>query len=190
MRILNLGSLNIDKVYKVSHFAKAKETILADSCHICPGGKGLNQSVAIARAGGEVFHAGAVGSDGEELLSVLSQENVKLDLIRWTDGVSGSAVIQVCDGENSIVPYAIRAASESCHVPANQVPVVDTTAAGDTFCGYYLACISKSMTVKAALKTATAASGLAVGRSGAASSIPYWAEVRRNSSDEQYAVKK
>lgn len=290
MKILNFGSLNIDKVYQVSRFVKAQETIAADECHVYPGGKGLNQSIAIARAGGEVFHAGAVGSDGEELLSVLKKENVNLELIKKNEGVSGSAVIQVSGGENAIivfggankeitesdvdrslekfgkgdclllqnetscVPYAIRAARnkgmtvvlnaspvteamrsyplelvdlffvneieakyladcgdceydrilerlhqkfpaavlvmtvgaegvyyrsdrEFLHLPANKVPVVDTTAAGDTFCGYYLACIGKSMPTKAALFAATTASGLAVGRNGASSSIPYWEEV-------------
>ena len=82
MRILNLGSLNYDKVYHVEHFARAGETILAGehavflgggetipslSMELFCGGKGLNQSVALARAGAEVYHAGAVGSDGGPL---------------------------------------------------------------------------------------------------------------------------
>lgn len=64
MRILNLGSLNFDKVYAVEHFAAAGETLLSRGYAEFLGGKGLNQSLALARAGAEVFHAGAVGPDG------------------------------------------------------------------------------------------------------------------------------
>ena len=67
MRILNFGSLNIDKVYSVDHFVRAGETILCTDMNIFCGGKGLNQSVALARAGAEVYHAGAIGTDGELL---------------------------------------------------------------------------------------------------------------------------
>ena len=61
MRILNLGSLNIDKVYGVEHFVAAGETISSTTFETGCGGKGLNQSVALARAGAGVAHAGAVG---------------------------------------------------------------------------------------------------------------------------------
>ena len=62
MKILNLGSLNIDKVYDVEHFVTAGETILTDRLETFCGGKGLNQSIALARAGAEVCHAGAGGA--------------------------------------------------------------------------------------------------------------------------------
>ena len=61
MKILNFGSLNLDKVYKVAHFVREGETISAQEQNQFLGGKGLNQSVALARAGIFVEHAGAVG---------------------------------------------------------------------------------------------------------------------------------
>lgn len=59
-KILNYGSINIDYVYDVQHFVMPGETLQAKSRNIFAGGKGLNQSVALARAGGKVYHAGAV----------------------------------------------------------------------------------------------------------------------------------
>ena len=60
-KILNYGSLNIDYVYEVPHFVTPGETLQSKGRSIFAGGKGLNQSVALARAGGDVYHAGAVG---------------------------------------------------------------------------------------------------------------------------------
>ena len=60
MKILNIGSLNIDKVYAVDHFVRAGETLTAGHMDTFPGGKGLNQSIALARAGAEVWAAGAI----------------------------------------------------------------------------------------------------------------------------------
>ena len=50
MKILNFGSLNLDNVYQVPHFLQAGETMAALSEAVHPGGKGLNQSLALARA--------------------------------------------------------------------------------------------------------------------------------------------
>ena len=68
MRILNLGSMNFYKVYDVEHFVGAGETILCRGYGEFFGGKGLNQSVALARAGAQVYHAGAIGPDGGAFL--------------------------------------------------------------------------------------------------------------------------
>ena len=51
MKILNFGSLNLDNVYQVPHFLQAGETMAALSEAVHPGGKGLNQSLALARRG-------------------------------------------------------------------------------------------------------------------------------------------
>ena len=64
MKILNFGSLNIDKVYKVPHFVRPGETISSLGYECFPGGKGLNQSIAVSRAGAEIWHAGTIGKDG------------------------------------------------------------------------------------------------------------------------------
>ena len=69
-KILTFGSLNIDYVYSVDHFVQKGETLASGALEIFSGGKGLNQSVALGRAGAEVFHAGAVGPDGQFLLEL------------------------------------------------------------------------------------------------------------------------
>ena len=51
MKILNFGSMNLDYVYQVDHFVAPGETLSTGSRTVKPGGKGLNQSVALARAG-------------------------------------------------------------------------------------------------------------------------------------------
>ena len=64
-KILCYGSLNIDYVYQVNKIFKPGETIESRSMQIFAGGKGANQSIAVARAGGHVHHAGRIGKDNE-----------------------------------------------------------------------------------------------------------------------------
>lgn len=64
MKILNLGSCNIDYVYHVEHIVRPGETVAIRSMEQFPGGKGLNQSIALARAGAKVYHAGCIGQEG------------------------------------------------------------------------------------------------------------------------------
>ena len=66
MRVLNFGSLNIDYVYQVDRFVQPGETMSALSLAVNCGGKGLNQSVALARAGAETWHAGLIGAEGAQ----------------------------------------------------------------------------------------------------------------------------
>ena len=291
MRVLNFGSLNFDRVYNVDYFVQAGETILSQKYEEFLGGKGLNQSLALARAGAEVFHMGAVGPDGDSLLACLQDNGVDVRYIRKTDVVSGHAVIQksfgqnciiVCGGSNqtvskdyidqvlqnfgaddlilvqnetSNVPHAIREAKkrgmkvafnaspitpEVLHYPLElvdyylinevegkalsgidsddfyeilealaqkfpdsaivltvgehgvlyrdkyqiasqgiyKVKVADTTAAGDTFCGFFLSGILNEQTVQEALCQASKASAIAVSKDGAAVSIPTMDQVR------------
>lgn len=106
MKIVNLGSLNIDRTYRVDHLAKAKETVKAKKYEEFCGGKGLNQSIALAKAGADVYHAGYVGEDGLMLLKALRKEGVKTEYIRKSKNPSGHAIIQVDDeGQNCIVFY-------------------------------------------------------------------------------------
>lgn len=103
-RILNFGSLNIDHVYRVDAFVRPGETKSSLSLEDHCGGKGLNQSVAAARAGAEVFHAGLIGRDGDMLLQKLVESGVNCSLLEHSEGVSGHAVIQVDDrGQNCIL---------------------------------------------------------------------------------------
>ncbi len=289
MKILNFGSCNIDQVYSLDHIVRVGETQTTYKLETFPGGKGLNQSIAIARAGAKVYHAGCVGCDGDMLIDVLSQSGVDLSYLKRVDEKNGHAIIQVTTaGENSIflyagsnemvskeyidsvlehfsegdiillqneisnIDYIVRRAYEkkmsivlnpspfneklneidfnmiSCVIlneveageiagcdnaeeclkffkenypnikvmltlgsrgciymdseheifqSAFKVDVVDTTAAGDTFTGYFLSEVSQGTDYESVLKIATAASAIAVSRSGAAPSIPLKDEV-------------
>lgn len=289
MRILNFGSLNLDYVYSVEHIVQPGETISSTNLEVFCGGKGLNQSVALARAGAKVYHAGMVGPDGDSLLQICAQNGVDTAHVLKVSERSGNAIIQVSEsGQNSIVlfgganqknekshvdavlshfkqgdmlllqneinlmDYIVQRAAEKemviainpspyngainlcdltkisffimneiegeqitgennpekilekmrdiypraktvltlgkggvcCQDDTNRythgiydVPVVDTTAAGDTFTGFFLACVSKGEHINRALELASKASSLAVSRKGATPSIPTLDEV-------------
>jgi len=289
MRFLNIGSLNLDFVYTVEHFVTPKETLASKALAVHCGGKGLNQSIALGRAGAQVCHAGAVGPDGMRLTEYLQQNGVDTSLILTVDEPTGNAVIQVDEqGQNGILLYSgangcitgemvsgwlsgfapgdwlvlqnetsalaeciALAKQKGLHIclnaaPANQtlhacaltdvtllvvnevegaylagktapqeildalrhmlpntqvlltlgkagayfddgkqrlhhaiynLPVADTTAAGDTFTGFFLASWAQYKDAYAALEIASKASALAVGRQGAARSIPTMDEV-------------
>lgn len=295
MKILNYGSLNCDNVYTVPHMVKAGETLSSASLEIFPGGKGLNQSIALARAGAQVCHAGLIGEDGRFLVELAEQNGVDCSLIEERPGRTGHAVIQVDpSGQNCILLYGganqladeayIRrvltgfgpgdllllqnemslpermidlawemgltvalnpspcsAALAKCdfrkvewlilnelegtalsgepdvkkipqalfqrfpHMkivltlgadgvryadserqlfqPAFPVKAVDTTGAGDTFTGFFLAALLEGQDVPEALQLAAKAAALAVSRKGAASSIPTRCEVDGSTGD-------
>lgn len=289
-KILNFGSLNVDHVYAVEHFVQPGETLSSTSYQVFCGGKGLNQSVAAARAGAEVFHAGVLGAGGEMLEQYLLDSGVHTEYLRRTGTPQGHTVIQISpEGENCIilaagsnaeirradvdavlervsppcwllvqnetseVPYLIEAAARRglqtvlnaspfqpslleldyrnvtwlminevegaqyagsaepeailAHLRARypgmgvvltlgsagcicvrgseraehgifRVPVVDTTGAGDTFTGYFIAALSDGAALSDAVELASAASALAVSARGAAPSIPTLERVR------------
>lgn len=290
MQILCFGSLNIDHVYRLSHIPVPGETLAAQSYARFPGGKGLNQSIALARAGAKVRHAGCVGADGGLLLDTLGHAGVDTSLVRMGDTPSGHAVISVdaATGQNAIVIYAgangcireadmdaafmdmdagdwvllqnevngvpgmikkakarglrvafnpapmhadvkdyplslvdmlvvneteamaltdrstvedaasalaqaypaairvltLGAAGSRCFfgnkayfVPACRVQAADTTGAGDTYTGYFLALYAEGLGVEEAMQAATRASAICVTRQGAAPSIPARTEV-------------
>ena len=283
MKILNFGSFNIDYVYKVDRSVQTGQTIATKKMEIFAGGKGLNQSVAAARAGATVYHAGVIGEDGAFLKEILEQSGADVSFVLQKDCKNGHAIIQV-DGqgnnciivypgtnamitkdyvdevlshfeagdlvmlqnETSCVPYIMDKAFakgmrvvlnpspfteemrkidlnkisyllvnetemeafglskeeitekykqlhlvltlgekgciySSCELTfsqgAHQVQAVDTTAAGDTFTGYFLAGLTEGMPVPQALEMSAKASSIAVTRPGAVPSIPYRKEV-------------
>ena len=108
MKIINLGSINVDYVYQTEHIVLPGETIASRSMTVHPGGKGANQSVALARAGAEVLHVGMVGKDTQWMKERLTQEKVDTRFVRVaTDGTAGGhAIIQVdAHGQNSIIIF-------------------------------------------------------------------------------------
>ena len=303
-RVLNFGSLNLDYVYQVDHFVRPGETISAKSQSVNAGGKGLNQSCALARAGATVFHAGCFGNGGEPLLEILRADGVDTSFILQADVFQGNAVIQVDPtGENCILlfggsnqciteeqieetltgfgrddvlllqneinnlplivdkayergmtiilnpsPYddrlldvdfgklswllvnevemeqvsgtdqpddawkqlykkypelsllitlgkqgsiAFRTENgglETAEQQAFPVKALDTTAAGDTFTGYFVAALMEQRPLAECMKLATAASAISVTRPGAAPSIPKREEVERFLKESEKAV--
>ena len=106
MKILNFGSCNIDYVYSMDHIVVPGETLPSRSLELFPGGKGLNHSSALARAGATVYHAGAIGKDGEMLARTLAENGVDLTFLDDTAERTGHAIIQLsAAGENSILLY-------------------------------------------------------------------------------------
>lgn len=107
MKVLNFGSMNIDHVYHLPHLVREGETLASTAYEKNAGGKGLNQSVALCKAGAEVYHAGAIGADGTFLRDMLEQAGADTRYIRLLDEPTGHAMIQVdAQGHNSIVLYA------------------------------------------------------------------------------------
>lgn len=106
MKILNFGSLNIDKVYQVRDFVRPGETISSKKLDFFCGGKGLNQSIAISRAGAPVYHAGCIGYDGDMLSDALTASHVHTEYLKKLEIPTGHAVIQVSDtGQNCIILF-------------------------------------------------------------------------------------
>lgn len=289
MKILNYGSLNYDYVYAVDHMVQPGETQSSMGMETHFGGKGLNQSIALARAGADVYHAGMAGEDGDDLIAVCRENGVHTELISKQEGRNGHAIIQVTpQGENCILLYSgsngknteekmdevlskfsegdllllqneinlisaiidkayekkmrivlnpspfnetmlscdlkkvslfllnevegsqltgetdpgniidkmkvlypdaevvltlgkqgsIYASKKgTCFCDSFCVETVDTTAAGDTFTGFYIASVQKGKSIEESLRTASAASAIAVTRKGAVPSIPDAKEV-------------
>ncbi len=106
MKVLNFGSLNVDYVYQVDHMVQPGETQASSGMEIFLGGKGFNQSVALAQAGAEVFHAGLIGSDGQAFLGACGEYGIHTEYIRTIEGRSGHTIIQVDkSGQNCILLY-------------------------------------------------------------------------------------
>ena len=291
MKVLNIGSLNLDYVYSVDHIIQPGETESTGGRNIFLGGKGINQSMALAKAGADIYHAGLIGSDGEVFIDACKEYGVNHDYIRKIDGATGHTIIQVdknaqncillygganqmltenyvdevlagfekgdillLQNEVNQLPYIIEKAYEKgmqialnpspfneklnavdmtkisifllneveggqitgltdpdevlekmremfphakivltlgkdgakyaegdnvYYQPIFKVKAVDTTAAGDTFTGYFLAGLIEGMEIPEILKMSAKASSIAVTREGAVPSIPYKEEVMK-----------
>ena len=106
-KILNYGSLNLDYVYNVPHFVSAGETLSSYNMEVICGGKGLNQSIALARGGARVFHAGKIGFNGGMLENILKENNVDTSYLLKDEKENGHAIIQVDKtGQNCILLFS------------------------------------------------------------------------------------
>ena len=125
MTVHNLGSINVDHVYRVPHLVRPGETLASRALETVLGGKGANQSVALARAGARVRHVGRIGAADDWARRALEEAGVDVSAIGVVDGPSGHAIIQVDDaGENAIVLHGganhalDRAAIDAALAPA------------------------------------------------------------------------
>lgn len=104
MKVLNFGSLNVDYVYNVDHMMLPGETQASYDMKIFLGGKGFNQSTALAKAGVSVYHAGIVGTDGDGFFAASKEYGIHTDYIKRVEDRSGHTIIQVDkDGQNCIL---------------------------------------------------------------------------------------
>jgi ribokinase len=118
--ILVLGSSNTDMIIRVQRIPKAGETILGGEFASAAGGKGANQAVGAARAGGSVTFIARVGQDmfGEKAVAGFIAEGINVDyIIRDRTSPSGVALIFVGqEGQNSI---AVASGANSKLVPTD-----------------------------------------------------------------------
>ena len=289
MKVLNIGSMNLDHVYTVDHIVEPGETQSSTQLQLFLGGKGMNQSVALAKAGVEVYQGGMIGEDGGVFLDACQEYGIHADYIRTVDARTGHAIIQIdknaqncillygganqalteayvdevisqfdsgdillLQNEVNLLPYIVDRgyaqgmkivlnpspfddklkavdmtkislfllneiegyqltgcrepdaiidsirerfphaavvltlgsdgavyADQSCKhfQPIFPIKAVDTTAAGDTFTGYFIAGLAQGMEIPDILRMSAKASSIAVSRAGAVPSIPYRDEV-------------
>ncbi|KAJ6618172.1 Ribokinase-like protein [Mycena sp. CBHHK59/15] len=105
-RCLVRGSINIDEFFHVKDIVRPGETISSDNLEKRAGGKGANQAVAVARAGGIVDLFGAVGKDGLWVRDQLKESGVGVEAVSMVEDSTGRAIIQLTElGENSIILF-------------------------------------------------------------------------------------
>lgn len=105
-KVFVIGSINTDLVITAPYFPKKGETLTGSGFFTAHGGKGANQAVAAARAGGKVYMCGCVGDDGfgREALAALEADGIDTRYVRTVGGCpTGTAVIVVTDGDNRII---------------------------------------------------------------------------------------
>ena len=106
MKALVFGSCNLDFIYRVPHIVSPGETAEISALRTSPGGKGLNQAIALKKAGLTVYFAGKRGADGALLQRTAEENGVDTSFLRVSSGASGQAHIQVTEtGENAILLY-------------------------------------------------------------------------------------
>ncbi len=104
MTIFNLGSINIDYTYQIPHLPRAGETLTSTHFSYAIGGKGLNQSLSLIKAGADVTHIGAVNPQDTWILKEMSENNLRTDHVQHVSAPTGHAIIYVnSHGENQII---------------------------------------------------------------------------------------
>lgn len=105
-RIVCIGSINADYIYRLPHLPAPGETLSATSMTRMLGGKGANQSIAASLSGAQVAHVGAIGPSDDWLIKALATAGIETQFISNVDVPTGHAIINVDDaGENAIVLF-------------------------------------------------------------------------------------
>jgi ribokinase len=128
-KVLNFGSLNLDYVYQVEHILQPGETLSSNGMQMFCGGKGLNQSVALAKAGILPYHAGVVGEDGNILINFLKKNRVDANYIEQTAGKSGHTIIQV--DNHALNCILVHSGTNRCQTRSHIDTVLNNFCAGD-----------------------------------------------------------
>jgi ribokinase len=168
-RLVVVGSSNTDMIIQLDHIPRPGETVLGGRFVTAAGGKGANQAVAAARAGGRVTFIARVGDDmfGQRAVAGFAQEGIDVThVVRNAGSPSGVALIFV-------------AADGTRRIPGTPVTAVDTTAAGDVFNGVLAVALGEGRTAAEAVRLANAAAAISVTRLGAQPSAPTRAEIER-----------
>ncbi|MCC2616494.1 ribokinase [Aestuariibacter halophilus] len=106
MAVINFGSINIDHVYQVDHFVQPGETLASTDYQQLLGGKGANQSIALAKAGTNVRHVGKIHESDAQFKQAMIKHGIDCKFVDCTDIPTGHAIIQVTpSGENAIVLF-------------------------------------------------------------------------------------
>lgn len=106
-RVFSYGSINVDHIYQMPHLVRPGETLASSHYQQVLGGKGANQSIALAHAGVHVMHIGRYGEADSWVVNQLRKAGVDCRQVEAVETPSGHAIIQVdASGENSIILYA------------------------------------------------------------------------------------
>lgn len=131
MTVFNLGSINVDLFYRVPHLPLPGETLPATFHEIGLGGKGANQSAAVAKAGSTVRHIGMIGQDNQWVLDRMSGYGIDVSHVTTGNARTGHAIIMVDDeGENAIVTFAGANYAQSAEAIAG---AMERASPGDIF---------------------------------------------------------
>lgn len=106
MKITVIGSSNTEMIFKASRIPVAGEIVLGSSFNMSPGGRGVNQAIAAARAGGTIVFIGHIGNDlyGRQILEVLQQDNINIQYVTKDKSLASgiSSVTLDNNGDSSI----------------------------------------------------------------------------------------
>jgi ribokinase len=171
-RIFNFGSVNIDHVYQVPYLARPGETLASTGYGRGAGGKGFNQSVALARAGADVCHIGCIGEDGGWLRQLLVADGVDCKHLHASNEPTGHAIIQVLPGgENAIVLHGGANRSPTTGLVAG---ALTTARPGDWFlCQNETSCAPEALRLAKAAGLKTAYNAAPANPAMSAPALPY-----------------